>query len=143
MDNTLFLIGGSHKGDAESVSTTLPLTDKPVFTPVPNLSYKGRSQCTAKLDQNTFVITGGSNYTPTLRDVTRYNVVDGTYETLSQLQQERTDHGCIVLKVNTKMWIIVTGGRYYENGWKYWIQHSTHGQTRGILMWREMHMGWQ
>ena len=114
LGDRLFYIGGYHYSSSNYYSATyatLPLSSSPTLTPVPNLSYKGRYPCVAKISPTTFVITGGYKYPGRLSTVILYNNEEQSETPLASLPSPpRYEHRCISLQEEVKAWIIVTGG---------------------------------
>jgi len=109
-DRVYFIGGVDTSNNLRGVdSAPLPLAESAVLTPVANVDYNGKHQCVARVDQDTFVITGGEN-NGFLRTASTYNSKTGTFTHLPQLKQARSLHGCGVWKEGDKKWIIVAGG---------------------------------
>lgn len=63
--------------------------------------------CTAKLSATEFMVTGG---TKNPGEVLKYNVVTGEITRLANLTQERSGHGCALVKYKGTKGVMVAGG---------------------------------
>jgi len=100
--NTLYIIGGNIVGNFHiaAASTPLPLTETPIMTPVPNLSYEGTNQCVVKIDEDNLVVIGGGSYR--LARATQYNTQTNTETKLPTLKRKRQNHACVAVEIDSK-----------------------------------------
>lgn len=109
----LILIGGGDtiSSSSSSISTEFlfPRISKKWMPGYPLIEITEFS-CTIKISQNSYIAIGGKYKHEYSDHVIQYNIEDGSSTRLTNLQNGKNDHGCVLVKNETFRGILVAGG---------------------------------
>lgn len=111
LGKTMFILGGFVNGSRVAGSEKLGKDDADVWSPGPDLPEPRSRFCAVALSKTMFAVIGGETEEATATsDMKTYDSETNEFVTQPSMTQSRKDHACLVVEINDKKGIVVTGG---------------------------------